>query len=201
MRRKITKSQSIPSILEVYFTYKWKYTWSILQIYFTLKYRFLWLKYTRSILQVYWKYTSSILGVSLFCKGLLNGIQLNLIGSKFLMSSTKFVFWGRSDWLRHFLLLLWNRWMEFNKTWKEARSQCPLQSFWLIGKSRLPAWPIRQIGGTLYSGARYVALVWTPCCELLDFVYVETFFYELAKTVCLSVCPSGVCPSSVNNCV
>ena len=33
-----------------------------------------------------------------------------------------------SDWLRHFQLLLWNRWTEFNETWQEARSQCPLQS-------------------------------------------------------------------------
>ena len=27
-----------------------------------------------------------------------------------------------SDWLRHFQLLLWNRWTEFNVTWQEARS-------------------------------------------------------------------------------
>ena len=27
-----------------------------------------------------------------------------------------------SDWLRHFLLLLWYRWIEFNETWQEARS-------------------------------------------------------------------------------
>ena len=27
-----------------------------------------------------------------------------------------------SDWLRQFLLLLWNRWTEFNETWQEARS-------------------------------------------------------------------------------
>ena len=33
-----------------------------------------------------------------------------------------------SDWLRHFRLLLWGRWMEFNETWQEARSQCPLTS-------------------------------------------------------------------------
>ena len=33
-----------------------------------------------------------------------------------------------SDWLRHFRLLLWNRWTEFNKTWQEARSQRPLPS-------------------------------------------------------------------------
>ena len=28
-----------------------------------------------------------------------------------------------SDWLRHFRLLLWNRWTEFNETWQDARSQ------------------------------------------------------------------------------
>ena len=50
-----------------------------------------------------------------------------------------------SDWLRHFRLLLWNRWMEFNKTWEERRSQCPLPSlgfFWPIGKIRWPPWPL-----------------------------------------------------------
>ena len=42
-----------------------------------------------------------------------------------------------SDWLRHFGLLLWNCWKEFNETWQEARSQRPLPSscfFGLIGK-------------------------------------------------------------------
>ena len=34
-----------------------------------------------------------------------------------------------SDWLRHFRLLLWNGWTEFNETWQEARSQSPLPSF------------------------------------------------------------------------
>ena len=33
-----------------------------------------------------------------------------------------------SDWLRHFQLLLWNRWTEFNETWQEARSQHLLPS-------------------------------------------------------------------------
>ena len=64
------------------------------------------------------------------------------------MSSTKFVFffWGggrsekqdghlASDWLRHFQLLLWNRWAQFNKTWQEARSQCPLPSLCFSGQS------------------------------------------------------------------
>ena len=40
-----------------------------------------------------------------------------------------------SDWLRHFGLLLWNRWTEFNKTWQEARSQRPLPSLCFLGRS------------------------------------------------------------------
>ena len=57
----------------------------------------------------------------------LNRIQGNLIGGKISMSSTKFAFLGAdrknklaalaSDWLRHFWLLLWNHWTEFNETW------------------------------------------------------------------------------------
>ena len=40
-----------------------------------------------------------------------------------------------SDWLRHFQLLLWNRWTEFNETWQEARSQRPLPSLCFSGWS------------------------------------------------------------------
>ena len=40
-----------------------------------------------------------------------------------------------SDWLRHFRLLLWNCWTEFNKTWQEARSQRPLPSLCFSGWS------------------------------------------------------------------
>ena len=39
-----------------------------------------------------------------------------------------------SDLLRHFWLLLWNRWTEFNKTWQEARSQRPLPSSCFSGQ-------------------------------------------------------------------
>ena len=38
-----------------------------------------------------------------------------------------------SDWLIHFRLLLWNHWTEFNETWQEARSQCPLPSLCFSG--------------------------------------------------------------------
>ena len=40
-----------------------------------------------------------------------------------------------SDWLRHFQLLLWNRWTEFKETWQEARSQRPLPSLCFSGRS------------------------------------------------------------------
>ena len=40
-----------------------------------------------------------------------------------------------SDWLRHFWLLLWNRWTEFNKSWQEARSKRPLPSLCFSGRS------------------------------------------------------------------
>ena len=75
----------------------------------------------------------------------LKGIQWNLTGSKISTSSTKFVFFGpiekkkmaalAFDWLRHFRLLLWNRWKEFNETWQEARSQRPLPSLCFSGRS------------------------------------------------------------------
>ena len=40
-----------------------------------------------------------------------------------------------SDWLRHFRLLLWNHWMEFNETWQYGRSQHPLPSLCFSGRS------------------------------------------------------------------
>ena len=40
-----------------------------------------------------------------------------------------------SDWLRHFRLLLWNRWTEFNETCQEGRSQRPLPSLCFSGRS------------------------------------------------------------------
>ena len=66
----------------------------------------------------------------------LNKIQRNLTGSKISMSSTNFVLFGpikkkaalASDWLRHFRLLLCDRWTEFNKTWQEAKFKRPLPS-------------------------------------------------------------------------
>ena len=39
-----------------------------------------------------------------------------------------------SDWLRHFRLLLWNSWTEFNEIWQEARSQRSLPSLCFSGQ-------------------------------------------------------------------
>ena len=74
----------------------------------------------------------------------LNGIQRILTGNKISKSSTKCVFSGRSgkqdgrptsDLLRHFRLLLWNHWTEFNETWQEARYQRPLPNLCFSGQS------------------------------------------------------------------
>ena len=40
-----------------------------------------------------------------------------------------------SDWLKHFRLLLWNRWTDSNETWQEVRSQRPLPSLYFSGLS------------------------------------------------------------------
>ena len=138
------------------------------------------------------------------------------------------------DWLRHFQLIIWNHWTEFNKTWQEARSQRPLPSLcfsgrsekqdghlglWLaetfstsplkplngiqrnltgskiltystkfvffgpISKQKCQPWPIPQKGGTLYSGAWYVAL-WASCCwtELKYFYNAVSMYPSLKKS-------------------
>ena len=46
---------------------------------------------------------------------------------------------------------------------KISTSSTKFAFFRPIGKTRWPSWPIYQKGGTLYSGARYVAL-WASCC-------------------------------------
>ena len=54
-----------------------------------------------------------------------------------------------SDWLRHFWLLFLNRWTEFNETWQEARSQCPLPSLCFSGRSEnkngCPGWFLKKV--------------------------------------------------------
>ena len=90
-----------------------------------------------------------------------------------------------SDWLRHFLLLLWNCWAEFNETWQEARSQSPLPSFFYSG------WSEKQDG---HPGLWFYALIvlrwatvalWASCfknitrwCLIFFYIYGE---YMMSK--------------------
>ena len=53
---------------------------------------------------------------------------------------------------------------------KISTSSTKFVFFGPIGKTRWPPWPIRQKGGTLYSGARYVAL-WASCLLMLLMAY------------------------------
>ena len=73
-------------------------------------------------------------------------IQWSLTGSKISTSSTKFVFFLQDDqktkmaapafdWLRHFRLLISNRWTEFNETWQETRYQRLLPSLCFSDRS------------------------------------------------------------------
>ena len=49
-----------------------------------------------------------------------------------------------SDWLRHFRLLLRNRWSEFNETWQEENLNVLYKVcvFWADRKTRWPPWPL-----------------------------------------------------------
>ena len=54
--------------------------------------------------------------------------------------------------------------MEFNKLGQKRRPQCPLPNLVFFGLITKQNWPIRQKGGTLYPGARYVA-PWASCFQ------------------------------------
>ena len=60
-----------------------------------------------------------------------------------------------SDRLRLFRHLLWNFWTEFNKTWQEARSQCPLPSLHFSGRSVNkncgPGWFLKRVALAHYT--------------------------------------------------
>ena len=107
----------------------------------------------------------------------LNGIQRNLTGSKISMSSTKFVFFrpiGKTRWLP-WPLIGWDIFDFFSETAERNSMKLDRKQdlnvlyqvcvFRLMSKQKLPPWLICQRGGTLYSGARYVAL-WASCFML-----------------------------------
>ena len=86
-----------------------------------------------------------------------------------------------SDWLRHFRLLLWNRWTEFNETWQEARSQRPLPSLCFSG------WSEKQDGRLASDWLRYFRLLLWNCWMEFN----ETWQESRSKRPLLSLCFSG----------
>ena len=86
-----------------------------------------------------------------------------------------------SDWLRHFQLLLWNRWTEFNETWQEARAQCPLQSlcFWADRKNKMVALASYLLG-------HFRLLLWNRWTE-----FKETWQKVSSQRPLSSLCFSG----------
>ena len=105
----------------------------------------------------------------------LNEIQRNLTGSKIYTSSTKFVFFepiGKKRW-PPWPLIRWDIFDFSSETTKRNSTKLDskkdlnvLYQVWVfgpMGKTRWPPRPIRRKGGSLYSGARYVAL-WASCC-------------------------------------
>ena len=109
----------------------------------------------------------------------LKGIQRNLTGIKISKSSTKFVFFGTirkqdgrpSLWLAETFLtssLKPLKGIQRNLTGsKISTSSTKFVFFWPMSKQLCLLWPIPQKGGTLYSGARYVAL-WASCnCDVI----------------------------------
>ena len=101
-----------------------------------------------------------------------------------------FVFWAdrknkmaalASDWLRHFQLLLWNRWTEFNETWQEARYQCPLPTLCFSG------WSEKKMAALASDWLRHFQLIlWNPRTEVN-----ETWQEARSQRPLPSLCFSG----------
>ena len=91
-----------------------------------------------------------------------------------------------SDWLRHFWLLLWNRWTEFNETWQEARYQRSVPSLCFSGRSektRWPPWPL--IGWDIFDFSSKTAeqnLMKLDRKQDLNVLYQVCVFRPIGKT-------------------
>ena len=100
----------------------------------------------------------------------LNRIQRNLAGSKISTSSNKFVFFrpiGKTRWppwplIGWYIFDFYSETAERNSTKLDRTQDLNILYQVCVSKQKCPPWPIPQKGGTLYSGARYVAL-WASC--------------------------------------
>ena len=85
------------------------------------------------------------------------------------------------DLLRHFQLFLWDRWMEFNKTWQEARSQHPLPGL------RFSGWSEKQVTALSSDWLRYFWLLWSHWTE-----FNKTWQKASSQRPLPSLCFSGL---------
>ena len=125
----------------------------------------------------------------------LNGIWWNLTGSKISASSTKFVFFVpieknnmaalASDWWRHFQLLLWNRWTEFDKHGRKQDLNVLYQVCvcWADRKNKMAAWHL--IGWDIFNFLLWNC--WTACNETdrkkdVNVLYQVCVFWADRKT-------------------
>ena len=86
-----------------------------------------------------------------------------------------------SDLLRHFQLLLCNRWTEFNKTWQEARSQRPLQRlcFWTDRKNMIAT--LVSDGRDIFDFSSETA-EWNSTKQYFNVLYQVCIFGPIGKT-------------------
>ena len=85
------------------------------------------------------------------------------------------------DLLRHFQLFLWNRWIEFNKTWQEARSQHPPPGL------RFSGWSEKQDSRPVTDWLRHFRLLlWNNWTE-----FNETWQKASSQRPLPSLCFSG----------
>ena len=85
-----------------------------------------------------------------------------------------------SEWLRHFRLLCRNRWTEFNESWHEARSQCPIQSLCFSGRSE------KQDGRLASDWLRYFRLLLWNCLTEFNETWQEARSQSPLPSLCFS---------------
>ena len=86
-----------------------------------------------------------------------------------------------SDWLRHFRLLLWNRWTEFNETWQEASSQCLLPSLCFSGQSGK-----NKMAALASDWLRHFRLLLWNCWKEFDETWLEARSQRPLPSLCFS---------------
>ena len=100
-----------------------------------------------------------------------------------------------SGWLIKFWLLLWNWWTEFNETWQESRSWCPLPSLCLsdqLNPARPPInWDIFEFSCPLHSFQR---VQWPWVARKLNPHWISKYEVEKAMTeyhIVTKICTEG----------